>query len=504
MKKLLSILCIFYCSITTLLSAASVEVVVSPKEAVQGNPVQLKIIAEGEGIGFPQIDTINGVPVESRGMTRQTSIQIINGKETQTHTTTLVLTFAPKSDMTIPVYTVKIDGKEYQTKPIALKVTKSTAPQGLNNEALMLMMKVDKHEIVMGEPVVATVYLSVRSDMRLSNRSQYNRPSFKGFFIKNTGKPKFYMKGNYRIREFRYILMPQKEGHYILDSATARVALLNANRRNIFGHFSNRRWREVQSNTFDIDVKPIPQDTDLVGHFYIENKIDKTETKENKPVNLTVTIEGDGNLEDYEMLNYDIDGVMVYSDDAEVSTRVIGTKLKSTYIKKFTFIGDHDFKIPSQTLTVYDPQSKETKILKIPEYNIKVEARHATTTTVSASKAKEDHPGEIQTNLKLSSADMGEHSAKETMTVEKMPSWWMLLIAFFVGIVTTYLTTKLKWQPKVATFNEKDALKVLYAHMSEDPKAEAMVRKLYAKKNGQKNIVIDKKELKALMKKYIK
>jgi hypothetical protein len=38
--------------------------------------------------------------------------------------------------------------------------------------------------------------------------------------------------------------------------------------------------------------------------------------------------------------------------------------------------------------------------------------------------------------------------------------------------------------------------------MSEDPEVEAMVRKLYAKKNGDKSVIIDKKELRALVEKY--
>jgi len=38
--------------------------------------------------------------------------------------------------------------------------------------------------------------------------------------------------------------------------------------------------------------------------------------------------------------------------------------------------------------------------------------------------------------------------------------------------------------------------------MSEDVEAEAMVRKLYAKKNGDKSVIIDKKVLKALVEKY--
>jgi hypothetical protein len=64
-----------------------------------------------------------------------------------------------------------------------------------------------------------------------------------------------------------------------------------------------------------------------------------------------------------------------------------------------------------------------------------------------------------------------------------------------------YLPTA-KWTRNKSPFKESEALKILYAHMSEDVEAEAMVRKLYAKKNGDKSVIIDKKVLKALVEKY--
>ena len=500
MKKLFFILCI---SLFTLLNAASVEAVVSAHEVVQGNPVQLKIIAEGDKAEFPLINEIDGVPVEGRSQTQHTSLQIINGKSTVTHTTELILTLTPTKDIQIPSYTVKIDGKEYQTKPLHITVTKSTAPKDVNSGALSLVMKVDKHEVIVGEPVMVTVYFSVRNDVRLSDNPQYNRPSFKGFFVKEVDDEKSYVKGDHRITELRYILIPQKAGHYVLEPATAKVALLDTSRRDMFGRFFGSTWKSLRSNTFAIEVKPAPQDTDLVGRFYIESKIDKTETKENKPVNLTVTIEGDGSLEDYEMPNYEIDGVTIYSDDAEITTKVIGDKLKSTYVKKFAFISDHDFDIPSRSLTAYDPQTKEIKTLEIPGYSIKVEGKKKTAPAATVTPpAQEDHSGEVQTDIKVPAAsDTMDHPQKQ-MNEESSVAWWMVVLSFLAGMMTMYLLDKFKWKRNASPFKESEALKILYGHMSDDPEVEAMVRKLYAKKNGQKDVIIDKKELRALVEKY--
>ncbi len=502
MKKLLFILFTIHYSLFTLLNAAGVEAVLSQSEVVQGNPVQLKIIAEGDRAQFPQIRVIDGVPVEGRSQTQHTSLQIINGKSTVAHTTNLVLTFTPKKDMQIPSYTVKIDGKNYQTKPLQLKVMKSTAPKGVSSGQFSLTMKADKKEVIVGEPLLVTVYFSLRNDVRLSDNPQYNRPAFKGFFVKEVQDEKSYFKGDHRITELRYILIPQKEGHYTIEPATAKIGMADTSRRDIFGRFFGTIWKPIASNALEIDVKPAPQDTDLVGRFYIESRIDKTTTKENKPVNLTVTIEGDGSLEDYEMPNYDIDGVTVYSDDAEVTTKVIGDKLKSTYVKKFAFISDHDFEIPARTLTAYDPQSKEVKTLEIPGYSITVEVKRAAAVTSSTSQVKEDHSGEVQTDLKLPETQTPDSASMPVTQTKGDVVWWMAALAFLAGMVTMYLLGKFRWKRTASPFKESEALKILYGHMSDDPEVEAMVRRLYAKKNGDKSVIIDKKELRALVEKY--
>ena len=78
----------------------------------------------------------------------------------------------------------------------------------------------------------------------------------------------------------------------------------------------------------------------------------------------------------------------------------------------------------------------------------------------------------------------------------------MLAAAFALGML---FMSVIRWLPRIITrtaspYNESEALKILYAHMSEDPEIEEMVRKLYAHKNGDKSVQIDKKVLKEMVK----
>ncbi len=492
---------VFVTLFTGLVYADSVEAVLSQKEVVEGNTAQLRIIAEGDRAQFPNITQIDGVPVLGRSQTQHTSMQVINGNSSITHTTDLILTFVPTKSMQIPSYSVTIDGKVYHTKPLTLKVVKSTAPKSLESGAYSLKMSANKTHVIVGEPLVVTVYFALRNNIRLSDNPQYQRPEFKGFLVKEINDPKRYMKGDHQITELRYVLIPEKPGNYHITPATAKIGLADTSRRDIFGRFFGTIWKPIVSNALDIKVDPAPQDADLIGHFYVDSTLDKNVTKANKPVNLTITIEGDGSLEDYEMPNYEIDGVTVYSDDAKVTTEVIGDKIKSTYIKKFVFIADSDFTIPEQTLKAYDPQSKSSKTLTIPGYSVHVEASKHTAASVSSNVSSNNESGTVHSNITPPKAD-NPQEAPAVSGASLQSSWWMLVLAFGAGMASMYLGLKLRFKRASRPFNESEALKILYGHMSEDPEVEAMVRKLYAKKRGDKRVKIDKKELKEMVARF--
>ena len=486
-------------SLFTLLQAKGVQATVSDSQIVQGNMLQLKIKATGNRAAFPNIQEIEGYPVLGRHESQNNSFTYINGEMKNERTTTLVLTIAPQKDMTIPSYTVNIDGKAYDTKPIAVKVVESTAPQATANSKFSLMIRTDKKSVIVGEPLLATVYFFLRNGTRLSENPQYNKPEFKGFFVKEVGDEKTYHEGNHQVTEFRYVLTPQAEGNLTVGPATAKIGVADRNRRDMFGRFFGTTWTSIASNTVEIEVRAKPQESDLVGSFSIENSIDAQSVKANKPVNLTVTIKGEGSLEDFDLENVEIDGVTVYSDDAKITTTLHDKGIQSTYSKHFAFISDHDFVIPARTISVYDTKENTLKYLEIPAYEIKVEGRQKSVSAVSS--APEAHAGKVQTNLKVPEKSMLDDGKKKTEEV-KQTEWWIPLLAFISGLVVMYLfqfIPALKWKKSTVSLQPEEALKKLYPHINESAEIEEMVRQLYAKKNGDKSIKIDKNRLRALL-----
>ncbi len=495
MKKILFTLLVIHYSLFTLLQAAGVKATVDTVEVVKGNPVTLRIKATGGNAAFPRILMVGTVPVTGTSTSSSRNLSMTNGSVTSEVSTTKTIQFIPEHDMTIPSYTVNISGKKYKTDSIDIKVVKSNAPTTDGNVLFTLKMQANKTKVHVGESFMVTVYFSLRKDVKLSQEVQYTQPDLSDFVVVKDAEQKAYIKGNYQVQEVRYIVTAQKEGNFTIAPAHAKVGVPDRSRRDIFGMTFGTKWYQTASNPLQIEVLPQTKDADLIGDFKVTSNIDAQEVKANKPVNLTIKIEGKGNLENFEFPKYEIDGVTVYSDEAKVDTKVVNNELYSIYTKSFAFISDADFHIPERTFSMLDTKTDTVKNLIVPAYDVKVKNNTKSTTTMATTPKN----GMVQT--KLTQTNTPKEVVVEKKVEVKTVAWWMLSLAFLAGVVAMYLVRFIPTR-KQKPYKESEALKILYGHMSEDPKVEEMVRKLYAKKNGDKSVQIDKKELKEMVERF--
>jgi len=97
--------------------------------------------------------------------------------------------------------------------------------------------------------------------------------------------------------------------------------------------------------------------------------------------------------------------------------------------------------------------------------------------------------------------DVDYYKQKEAKERTGYPTW-VIPLAFLAGALFLILAQKIlayishkKGRKKRAHYSTKEALKILYPHTNQHKKVEVMVRKLYEKEKGNKNISIDAKEL---------
>jgi len=137
-------------------------------------------------------------------------------------------------------------------------------------------------------------------------------------------------------------------------------------------------------------------------------------------------------------------------------------------------------------------------MLEIPSYEVKVEASKAAVLPNNETEKS----AVVQTNIKQKESLLPDVTDKKEDV--KSLEWWMLMLAFILGLFMMYLFKYVPlstFKTEKSAYKESEALKILYAHITESKEIEEMVRKLYAKERGDKSVVIDKKLLKELVEK---
>ena len=479
----------------TFLTAGNITASVDTTKVIKGDSVLLTLSVVGKNIdNIPNIEKINGVNIESIQRRSGTNFVHVNGVSSMEHTQILILEFKPDHNMTIPVFSVKVDGETKKTKPIHISIIKSKVGVKRETKNFSLDLSLSKSKFYLGESIVLTVYFKQRTAIDVM-QIDYSPPAFKDFFSKQIGEGKTYKKGRFTIQELNYLLIAKKAGKLTLEPARAKVARRSRERQLGGWYVDVPKWTQLSSPSLIVQVTKPSVAHDIVGDYRLTNSVDHRKIKANKPVTLRMELLGRGTLDDYDGIKFDLTGVTIYSDDAKVESTLLGKELQSRYVKSFVFISDHNFTIPSKEIHVYNYKTGKVKVLKTKEYKIEVEERKKEVVTAQVHTKKPVHSTVMVTNSTLP-------------WYHRLPSVLALFFAFILGVAATlsvkYLPKKLfsKWKKKRFDFGGEEALKILYPKMGESAEVEEMVRKLYALKNGDRSIKIDKKYLKTLIEQY--
>ena len=192
-----------------------------------------------------------------------TSVQIINGKRTSSHQTTYTYILLPKAKGTfkIPPASATVDGERISSSQVSIQVVTdaSSAPQGgqsgqgnqgsqsqgseekarqqaatgeIPSEDLFLRLSLSRSEVVIGEPITASLKLYQR--VNIAGFENVKFPTFNGFWSQETYSPtniefkrESFDDKIYNTAVLRsYVLIPQQAGTITIDPAEL-VCLVN-------------------------------------------------------------------------------------------------------------------------------------------------------------------------------------------------------------------------------------------------------------------------------------
>lgn len=389
MKRLSMILASLWMTCGLAFAQAHITVQV-PSVVSLDEQFRLVFVIEGERVSDFQWPGTEDFSVQwgpQSGSSSQTSI--INGKVSKTVSTSYTYVLMPVKEgvFTIPSCSVKVKGKTLTSDPVSVKVGKAQSSSASSGEDLFMTLVLDKKEVVLGEPVNATLKLYTR--VPIGGFEDVKFPAFDGFWSQVTESPntvEFHRESlNGEVYDAsvlrRYSIVPQKAGDLVIDPAQM-VCLVQVKNRNsstgsIFDSFFQSDYstirKRISTAPVTLKVRPLPEGAPEsfcggVGKFNIAVMLSKDSLRVHDAASLILKVKGEGNLNMLEApkikfpSDFEVYDVKV-SDDGNIRSF------------EYPFIPRHhgEYSIGPVEFSYYDIGSKSYKTVSAQALELKVE-----------------------------------------------------------------------------------------------------------------------------------
>ena len=232
-----------------------------------------------------------------------------------------------------------------------------------SEESLFAKASVDNDRPYLGQQVTYLFKLHRRSDLpSLPSQVQYNPPDFAGFWNNQPAQPdqRDYTEAidsnQYRIIELRTSLFPSVVGTIRIGPGTLTIP----------SSFSGEPML-LDSAPVAVVVRPLPpaapaEFAGAVGRFHISGQVDTTTGKANKPVQLTVKVSGEGNIDALPDPAWpEFADWRVIKSPADAESQVIDGRLTGSRTYNIVLMPDKagELTIPEIGYTYFDPENEQ-------------------------------------------------------------------------------------------------------------------------------------------------
>ena len=354
---------------------------------------------------------------------RMSSFNMVNGKTTNTSSTSFTYVLAANKEGTFTISGAKVNtnNKTYASNSITIKVQKNPTQsqraqtqrgysQNQNNQAsvtvlddkaLFIRASANKSKAVIGEEIIITYKLYT-----LVNISEYqvNRmPINKGFWIEEidmsqdpTISTETIEGRQYQVATLRKVIAyPQESGKltiapldidvvaHIASRSKRRVSTGDPFFDSFFQSMGKTGYEKVKksikSNVINVNVSELPKSnidfSGAVGNFQISATANPLQCKTNEAITLRYTISGSGNLSLIDKINLKIPEDFE-SFDPTINDQINKTPNGLNGKRTFEYIliprVQGEFKIPKVSFTYYDLNTKTYKTISTNEFVLKI------------------------------------------------------------------------------------------------------------------------------------
>lgn len=363
---------------------------------------------------------------------RSESTVFSNGKRTNSMTLTFGVYPQQEGQVTIPSFTATIDGKKESTLPLTIKVLPASggkpsaqAPQqgqqgqpqpgqrpgqprpGTQGQAqgrgqptkggkedtggVFIERECQNASPYVNQQVVCLIRVYHRGNLNGGQRLGSSSPDFRRFNVEGERRYQKIVNGQrYGVIELREIIVPSKAGTLEIAPYQLQARVLVMNRKNnpldkffdnfgggVFNfdlNFSEEREVTVKSEPTALEVQAwpeagkLPNFNGLVGSFRLNASANKQKLATGDTVTITISITGEGVLDNIADLKPDLDKLgKVYADKPEYSEEVDGDRgIRSTKTFKYALVptqpGTHA--LGQLNIAAFDPKTGQYQALQ--------------------------------------------------------------------------------------------------------------------------------------------
>ncbi len=381
--------------------------------------------AQGSNFRGPNIQGLD--MLSGPNTSTSSSIRMVNGSTSMsiTYTYTYLLQATREGSFSIPAATVSVNGKQYSSNALSIKVIKNSGSSGAQNQGttnqnlgtgssgtgvtgssndVYVKAFASNSSPLQGEGIVITYKIFTKVPIAQINISKLS--SFSGFWSQNLMKENDKLQQTtqvidgeqYVVADIRKIaLFPLKSGRLVIDplelACVAQVRRQTKTRTGdpFFDDFFNDSFfnsgvanveKTLKSNPVIISVRPLPEEgkpadfSGAVGNFTLRAEIDKTRLKTNEAVTLKCTISGRGNIQLIDKLNLTFPPDFETYDPKVISDiQTAASGISGNQVFEYLMIPRKPgkFMIKPVTFSYFDLEKKRYMSLSSPEFSLEVE-----------------------------------------------------------------------------------------------------------------------------------
>jgi len=391
--------------------AATLTAKVDRDHLALGETLQLRVTYRAEGMGFtPSMDFDLGDDFEVLGSSSGRNIEMVNGHVSIASTLLYVLRPVRVGKLTIPAMKVRSHGKEVATWPIPITVAKvasggsrppaggsppagspptPAATAGQSAPPLFLELILSTDQVVVGEPVVATLYLYTR--VSLIDLDFATPPDFPNCWVEELASPKSLSLTQVEARGRIYhrallvsrLITPSQAGDLTLPAAAVAVHYRATPRGgDPFAMLMSRSaTKTVASLPVTLHVAALPAAgrpatfTGAVGSFTAQARLDPAATRVGEPVRWVVTVKGGGNFRAMKVPLPPLPAGLETFDtdrDCKLKPTADGDHGECTLTTLVVARKAGDYTLPSLTPAWFEPRAGRYATTKLPSFPLHV------------------------------------------------------------------------------------------------------------------------------------